>query len=187
MDPEGRQTAFHIVNTAGERELADIFFSFGEERKARLIARKIVQARKVCPIRTTDELARIVTSAIPPGERARRKIHPATKVFMALRIAVNRELEILAPFIRTAAGLLTPGGRICIISFHSLEDRIVKRTFAELESACECPPGLPVCVCGKVAQLKVLTRKPIRPSQAEVEKNPMARSARLRVAEKLQN
>lgn len=184
LDREGTQTAADIVNGANERELASIFRKYGEEKRAGRIARAIVAHRSQAPIETTDALARIVEQAAGPHRGARR-IHPATKVFQALRIAVNRELEGLGEAIAAAVDALAPGGRIAVISFHSLEDRIVKNTFRDLTTRCVCPKESPVCVCGRPGKLSVLTKKPVVPGAEEISQNPRARSARLRVAERL--
>lgn len=185
MNPQESQSAAAIVNTAGTDRLARIFKDLGEERWAGRIARKIGERRRTEAIATTGQLADVVRSAIPRKDAAKRKIDPATKVFMALRIAVNRELEVLDMFLDEAVAHLAPGGRICVISFHSLEDRMVKQRFNRFARGCECPPGFPVCTCGKQPELKVLTRKVCKPSEAEINNNPMSRSARLRAAEKL--
>ncbi|MBS3808761.1 MAG: 16S rRNA (cytosine(1402)-N(4))-methyltransferase RsmH [Desulfobacterales bacterium] len=186
MDTQNTETAADIVNKAGVKRLTRIFKDLGEERWAGRISKKIGEKRKTSPIETTGQLAEIIRGAIPGKEAARRRIHPATKAFMALRIEVNRELEALDSFLNDAVEHLKPGGRICVISFHSLEDRIVKHRFNEFARGCECPRDFPVCVCGKKPVLRVLTRKIRRPSQEETLENPMSRSARLRAAEKLQ-
>jgi 16S rRNA (cytosine1402-N4)-methyltransferase len=178
-DPDAPVTAADLVNKLSEAELAEIIRRYGEEPRARRIAREIVRAR---PITTTDELARVVARAVGP---ARGRIHPATRTFMALRIAVNRELENLSRGLEGAVKVLGRGGRIAVISFHSLEDRIVKEFFRRESRDCICPPGLPVCVCGHRAILREVTRRPVTPDAAEVETNPRARSAKLRVAEKV--
>lgn len=185
MDAAGETTARDLVNRSSAANLADIFFRYGEERWAKRIAKRIVEARKHAPIGTSKQLADIVCAAVPRRPGPRRKIHPATRVFMALRIAVNRELERLETFLQTAPDLLNPGGRLCALSFHSLEDRIVKRRLKALEKGCTCPPQLPQCVCRKKPVMRLLTKKPLRPSPEEVDRNPMARSTRLRAAEKL--
>jgi len=179
FDPCQALTAHDLVNEWDQRALADVIFRYGEEPKARAIARAIVAAR---PIQTTLELAEVIEAAV--GGR-RGKIHPATRTFQALRIAVNQELEQLERGLSAAVGLLKPGGRLVVISFHSLEDRLVKTFFRRESQDCICPPDLPVCRCAHVATLRVVTRKPIRPSDEEVRANPRARSARLRVAERL--
>lgn len=175
FDPRHGPSAADLVNGLPESELADIIYRYGEERRARRIARAIVEAR---PLRTTGELAHLVSRVV----KRSRGIHPATRTFQALRIAVNRELENLERALPAAVDLLAAGGILAVISFHSLEDRIVKRFFVEQAAGCVCPPELPVCTCGRVPRLRILTRKPIRPNAAEVERNPRSRSARLRVA-----
>jgi 16S rRNA (cytosine1402-N4)-methyltransferase len=185
MDASCGITAADIVNNDTEENLERIFKSYGEERWARRIARRIVALRAGQKIETSKELADIVCDAIPKQSMHKRRKHPATKVFMALRIAVNNELEILESFIAGAVDLLNPGGRICFLSFHSLEDRIVKRQFRELEGKCICPPDFPKCVCDQKQIVRILTRKVVRPTEEEVSINPMARSASLRVAEKM--
>jgi len=179
FDPAQATTAGDLVNGLSETDLADLLWRFGEEPRARQVARRIVLAR---PLATTTELAQTVGGAA--SQRGSR-IHPATRVFQALRIAVNGELEALQEGLRLALGLLAPGGRIAVIAFHSLEDRIVKEYFRRESRDCLCPPGQPVCTCGHRASLRILTRKPVRPEEGEVQANPRARSARLRVAERL--
>ncbi len=188
MDPgAGGLTASEIVNTWEEQELADLFYRFGEERMSRRIARRVVQER---PLSTTWDLARAVEQAVG-GVRGRSHIHPATRVFLALRIRINGELDSLDAGIPQAHSLLgpgtdaKPGGRLAIISFHSLEDRMVKQYFQRESTGCICPPVLPVCRCGHVATLKLINRKGIRPSEDEIARNPRARSATLRVAERI--
>ena len=185
MDVEKGPTAEEIVNAQSETQLHRLFRQYGEEPRSRNIARRIVAMREKTRIRTSQQLAEVVISALPAKARRGRKIHPATRTFMALRIAVNRELEHLETFLKFAIDCLNPGGRLCVLSFHSLEDRIVKRRFRHLASNCSCPPGFPVCVCGRQAAVKLVTRKVQRPSQQEVESNPMSRSTRMRVVEKL--
>jgi 16S rRNA (cytosine1402-N4)-methyltransferase len=180
MGPSGR-TAADIVATASVDELTRIFRVYGEERMAAKIARGIVAERTRGPIQTTRQLARIVA-----GEKgSREKIDPATRVFQALRIEVNQELVALGRFLAAAVARLKPGGRLAVISYHSLEDRIVKDAFRRDSGVCSCPPKLPTCICGARAALRLLTRRPIRPGEAELRRNPRSRSARLRVAEKL--
>jgi len=184
MDTRSDVSAQELVNELDEPVLRRLFQRYGEEPWSKQIARRIVLERKQQPIHSSRQLADIVSQAVP---RARWKpgFHPATRIFMALRIVVNKELERLEQFLETAADFLRPGGRICVLSFHSLEDRIVKHRFRALENPCTCPPDLPVCACGKQPTLKVLTRKAQRPSAEEVMINPMARSTKLRAAEKL--
>ena len=180
MGRSGRSAA-DIVATASVEELTRIFRDFGEERMAAKIARGIVAERTRGPIQTTRQLARIVAGA----KGTREKIDPATRVFQALRIEVNQELVALARFLAAASARLNQGGRLAVISYHSLEDRIVKDVFRRESGVCLCPPKLPACVCGARTALKVLTRRPIRPGEAEIARNPRSRSARLRVAEKV--
>jgi 16S rRNA (cytosine1402-N4)-methyltransferase len=186
MDPSsGGETAEEIVNTWDETSLANLFYELGEERQSRRIAKAIVAAR---PLRTTWELARSVEQAVG-GTRRQTHIHPATKVFLALRLRVNGELDTLIAVLPLACSLLGSGnlhgGRLAVISFHSLEDRIVKQYMRRESTGCICPPEVPVCACGHTATLRELTRKAILPSEAEVAANPRARSAVLRVAERL--
>lgn len=183
MDRRTSQTAADLVNTLPRQELARILREYGEEKRAAAIAKAIERARGRGPITSTMQLAAVVSSVFPPYPP--RRIHPATLTFQALRIAVNDELGALREGVDGMIRLLRPGGRIAVIAFHSLEDRIVKQTFAEHAKACVCPPKLPVCRCGKTADLAVVTKRPIVPSESEVAANPAARSAKLRVAEKL--
>jgi 16S rRNA (cytosine1402-N4)-methyltransferase len=180
MDPSADVTAAGIVNEADERDLATIFRRYGEERYARQIARAIVRRRKEQRFERTGDLVETVRAAIPAPARFGDG-HPAKRVFQALRIAVNDELGSLETALPAAFRMLRPGGRIAVISFHSLEDRIVKRFMRDLERGCECPPDFPVCVCGKEPQLRVLSRKAVRPSARELAANPRSASARLRV------
>ncbi len=183
MDASAPRSARDVVNEADERELADIFRRYGEERFSRQIARAIVRRRAKQPFERTGDLVEVVRSAIPAPRRFGDG-HPAKRVFQALRIVVNEELESLEQALPAAVQLLRPGGRIAVISFHSLEDRIVKRFFAAQARGCTCPPDLPICVCGKEPSLRLATRKAIRPSPSETAENPRASSARLRVAVK---
>ena len=182
MDQTAPLTAREVVNAWSQEELRRILYDFGEERCAPAIARAIVKRRADRPIETTGELVEIIKSAMPPAA-LREKQHPAKRSFQAVRIAVNGELDALPPMLRAAVDKLRPGGRLAVITFHSLEDRIVKRTLRELAQGCTCPPGFPVCVCGKKPVVRL--GKPLTPTAAEVEENPRARSARLRTAEKL--
>jgi 16S rRNA (cytosine1402-N4)-methyltransferase len=184
MDPSADVTAAGIVNEAAERDLATIFKRYGEERYARQIARAIVRRRKEQPFERTSDLVETIKAAIPAPARFGDG-HPAKRVFQALRIAVNDELGSLEAALPPAFSMLRPGGRLAVISFHSLEDRIVKRFMRDLERGCECPPDFPVCVCGKEPQLRSLSRKAIRPSTRETAVNPRASSARLRVGVKV--
>ncbi|HEY1315612.1 MAG TPA: 16S rRNA (cytosine(1402)-N(4))-methyltransferase RsmH [Gaiella sp.] len=181
MDPSSEPTAAAIVNTWDERELVSIFRRYGEERYAAPIARAIARRREDVPFTRTAELVDVIKLAIPTPARFGEG-HPAKRVFQALRIAVNDELASLEAALPAALEMLRPGGRLAVISFHSLEDRIVKRFVAEQAKGCTCPPDFPVCVCGKEPTLRPLTRKPVRPDRAELEANPRAGSARLRVA-----
>ena len=184
MDPSSEPTAAEIVNTWSEHELATCFRRFGEERYAARIARAIVQRRDQRPFARTGELVDVIKAAIPTPARFGEG-HPAKRVFQALRIAVNDELGQLEAALPAALAMLRPGGRLAVISFHSLEDRIVKRFLAARAKGCTCPPELPVCVCGREPELRVLTRKLVRPSHEELDRNPRAASARLRAAVKL--
>ena len=185
MDIQSRQTAEKLVNNLSQQELQKLFREYGEERRAKQIAKNIVRIRRREEIRTSKQLAQIIIDSIPAKAASRQKIHPATRVFMALRIAVNRELERLETFLEHAVDLLNPGGRLCVLSFHSLEDRIVKQRFKALEKGCTCAPQLPQCVCGQEPQLRILTKRVARPTEEEIAANPMARSTRLRAAEKI--
>ncbi|MHB1127121.1 MAG: 16S rRNA (cytosine(1402)-N(4))-methyltransferase RsmH [Bacillota bacterium] len=184
MDPGQQRTAAELVNTATEGELSRILWEYGEERWARRIAEFIVQGRQRTPLRTTGELVEIIKNAIPA--RARRSgPHPAKRTFQALRIAVNLELDNLHEGLKQAVAALRPGGRICVIAFHSLEDRIVKQTFKNMSQGCKCPPAMPECRCGVMPVLRVITKRPVTASTEELETNPRSRSALLRVGEKL--
>jgi len=184
MDPTTGATAAELLNQLPESEIARIIFEFGEERHSRRIARRIVESREQGkPITTTKELAELVQRAL--GGRKWNQIHPATRTFQGLRIAVNRELEGLAQFVESAIDLLEPGGQFVVISFHSLEDRIIKRELRRLSGHCQCPPRLPVCSCGARAAVEILTRRPVTPDAKEVDENPRARSAKLRACRKL--
>jgi 16S rRNA (cytosine1402-N4)-methyltransferase len=185
MDPTNGATAADLLQQLPESEIARIIFEFGEERHSRRIARRIVERREQGqPITTTTELADLVRLAA--GGHKRNQIHPATRTFQALRIAVNHELEGLGKFVESAIDLLIPGGRFVGISFHSLEDRILKRELKRLSGHCECPPRLPVCSCGARKAVEVLTRRPVIPGPVEVDENPRARSAKLRACRKLE-
>lgn len=184
MDRDNPLDAATIVNTYPEEELRNMIREYGEERWAARIASFIAEARSRNRIETTGQLAEIIKAAIPA--RARRSgPHPAKRTFQALRIAVNDELGALKDAVESAVSLLRPGGRLAIITFHSLEDRIVKTEFQRRENPCECPPSFPACICGKKPELRILTRKPVLPSAEEVGRNPRSRSAKLRVAMKL--
>ena len=184
MDRSAYLTAREVVNGWSYEELRRILFEYGEERYAPAIARRIVQTREQRPIETTLELVEVIKSAMPPAA-LREKQHPAKRSFQAIRIAVNGELDALPPMLEAATEHLKPGGRLAVISFHSLEDRIVKKTMQELATGCTCPPEFPVCVCGKKPKLRLVSRKPIVSGEEELAHNPRARSAKLRVAEKV--
>ncbi len=183
MDKQAALTAREVVNEWSAEELRRILFEYGEERYAPAIAKAIVRAREAAPIETTLELVDIIKSAMPAAA-LREKQHPAKRSFQAVRIAVNGELDALPPMLSSAVEALNPGGRLAVITFHSLEDRIVKRTMQDLAKGCTCPREFPVCVCGNRPKVKILTRKPIISGEAELEENSRARSAKLRVAEK---
>ena len=185
MDADYPVTAADIVNNRSEDELNRIFRDYGEEKWARQIARVICDRRKSAPIETTSQLVSIIDASIPKKFREKDGSHPARRTFQALRIAVNDELDPLGDAVEMLADMLKPGGRLCIITFHSLEDRIVKNAFRSLANPCTCPPGIPVCVCGKKPTVRLITRKPITASPEELAENPRARSASLRVLEKL--
>jgi len=185
MDQSQKLSAREILNYWSEKKLRQIFQNLGESPFAARIARQIIKERQSREIRTTSQLVEIVKSATPPAWRHSRQKHFATNIFRALRMTVNAELENLSKAIPDFVEVLAPGGRLVIISFHSLEDRIVKNTFRQLANPCICSPKSPVCTCGRKPQIKILTKKPILPSPAEVAKNPKARSAKLRVAEKI--
>lgn len=183
MDESAPLTAREVVNSWSGEELRRILFDYGEERYAPQIARAIVRAREAAPVETTWELVDIIKSAMPPAA-LREKQHPAKRSFQAIRIAVNGELDALEPMLNAAVEGLCPGGRLAVITFHSLEDRIVKKTMQTLAKGCTCPPEFPVCVCGNKPKIKLITRKPIVSGPVELNENPRARSAKLRVAEK---
>lgn len=183
MNREQAFSAMDLVNTWEEESIAGILYRYGEERYSRRIARAIVEARKQRTIETTLQLVEIIRGSVPA--RYSRETHPARRSFQAIRIAVNGELDALMETLPQAVDVLKPGGRLCIITFHSLEDRIVKQFFQEQARECICPPGMPVCTCNHQARLKLITRKPIVSGPAELENNPRARSAKLRVAERI--
>jgi 16S rRNA (cytosine1402-N4)-methyltransferase len=184
MDVRNPLTARTVVNEYSEGEIRRILFEYGEERFSSRIASNIVREREKAPIETTGELVEIIKRSIPAAQRDGGH-HPAKRSFQALRIEVNAELDVIAPAIRSAVNLLQKGGRLAIITFHSLEDRIVKQTFAELAEGCTCPKSFPICVCGNKPKVKIITRKPILPDAEELEINPRSHSAKLRIAEKL--
>ena len=183
MDTSAPLSAYEVVNTWSQEELRRILYEYGEERYAPAIAKAIVRARETAPVNTTLELVEIIRGAMPPAA-LREKQHPAKRSFQAIRIAVNGELDALPPMLEAAVDGLNPGGRLAVITFHSLEDRIVKRTLADLAKGCTCPPEFPVCVCGRKPRVRLVNRKPITADGAELADNPRARSAKLRVAEK---
>jgi 16S rRNA (cytosine1402-N4)-methyltransferase len=185
FDTDRGVPASELLATLDTDELTALFRRYGEEPKASRIARAIVADRRTAPVATAEELAALVERVAPPNPRQPRRNHPATRVFQALRIAVNEELEALQEGLAAALDLLRPGGRLVVLSYHSLEDRIVKRFFAAERRGCVCPPELPVCVCGRNPRLRLVTRPSLTPTPAEVEANPRARSARLRAAERL--
>ena len=184
MDRTSALDAHQVVNRWPYEELRRILYEYGEERYAPAIAKGICRARETAPIETTLQLVDVIKSAMPP-QALREKQHPAKRSFQAIRIAVNGELDALPPMLNAAAEHLNAGGRLAVISFHSLEDRIIKKTMQELATGCTCPPNFPVCVCGKTPKMKLISRKPITPGDGELTENPRARSAKLRVAEKL--
>ena len=184
MDNTKPFSAYNVVNEYSFEELKKIIYDYGEERFAPKIASAIVAKRQISPIETTGELVDIIKGAMPSAA-LNGGHHPAKRTFQAIRIEVNGELAVIEPAIRNAADIMREGGRIAIITFHSLEDRIVKQTFADMASGCTCPKDFPICVCGKKPDVKVISRKPILPSKEELEVNPRSRSAKLRVAEKL--
>ena len=187
MDRSASLTARDVVNTYSEAELARTLRDWGEERFASRIARKICEIRENTPIETTTELAAAVSEAIPAGARQREAQNPARRTFQAVRIEVNGELSAIEPSLRAAAERMNPGGRLAVITFHSLEDRIVKDVFRSLSTGCTCPPEFPVCVCGKKPVLKLLSKKPETPGEEELKINPRSRSAKLRTAEKTED
>ena len=185
FDPSRGVPASELLASLDTAELTALFRRYGEEPKAPRIARAIVDARHVAPIATAEELAALVERVLPPNPRQPRRTHPATRVFQALRIAVNEELDALQAGLASALDLLRPGGRLVVLSYHSLEDRIVKRFFQAERRGCICPPELPVCVCGRNPRLRLVTSPSLTPTDAEIAINPRARSARLRAAERL--
>lgn len=184
MNPTDPVNAKDIVNSYSEEALANIIFKYGEEKFSRRIASAIVRQRKLKPIESTLELANIIAEAIPVKFREKGS-NPAKRTFQAIRIEVNHELDIIVPTVKAIAQALKPGGRMAIITFHSLEDRLVKQTMNELSKGCICPPELPVCVCGKKPIIKLITKKPLLPSEKELSENKRSHSAKLRIAEKI--
>lgn len=184
MDPSLQFTAYDLINEMDMNELVYILKTYGEEKFAKNISRAILKNRKNKPIQTSSELAALISNSIPRKFHPKRR-HPATKSFQALRIAINNELDNLKIFIEKSVSLLKPKGRLVIISFHSLEDRIVKKLFKKMDSPCICPPDLPMCSCGKKAELKIISKNPITPSEREIADNPRSRSSKMRIGEKL--
>ena len=184
MDKDDVLTAGEVVNTWPQGELRRILYDYGEERYAPQIAAAICRAREKAPVETTLELVDIIRSAMP-AQALREKQHPAKRSFQAIRIAVNDELGAVSRMMQAAVGRLNPGGRLAVITFHSLEDRIVKNVFQDAAKGCTCPPSFPVCVCGRKPKIRILTKKPIIATREEVEENPRSRSAKLRVAERV--
>ncbi len=184
MDRRNQLDAYTVVNLYPEDKIRKIIYDYGEDRFAPKIAAAIVRRREIKPIETTGELVDVIKSAIPAAAREGGH-HPAKRTFQAIRIEVNGELSVIQPAIEAASDLLAPGGRIAIITFHSLEDRIVKQSYVKLAEGCTCPPRIPVCVCGNKPKVKIISKKPILPTDMEIEQNPRSRSAKLRVAEKL--
>lgn len=184
MDRRNQLDAYTVVNLYPEDRIRKIIYDYGEDRFAPRIASAIVRRREIKPIETTGELVDVIKSAIPAAAREGGH-HPAKRTFQAIRIEVNGELSVIQPAIESAADLLAPGGRIAIITFHSLEDRIVKQSYIKLAEGCTCPPRIPVCVCGNKPKVRIISKKPILPTDTEIEENPRSRSAKLRVAEKL--
>ncbi len=185
MDKQNPFSAYDVVNTYSESDLKRIIFDYGEEKFASSVARKIVSARQTKPIETTTELAAIIKSAIPVAAAKKEAQHPAKRTFQAIRIEVNKELDVINPAIEAAVNKLNAGGRIVIMTFHSLEDRLVKNKFLSYVKACTCPPDFPVCVCGNKSKLKIVSKKPITASPEELSKNSRSKCAKLRVAERI--
>lgn len=185
MDTDSDIKAENLINKLDEIDLEKLIRNYGEEPWARNIARNIIKTREKYEIKTSAQLAQIICDSIPKKVQYKQKIHPATRVFMALRIAVNNELEMLSVFMDKVAGLLNSKGRLCVLTFHSLEDRIVKQKIKEMEKECVCPPNFPKCVCNKIKLIRSLNKKAIAPGKEEIDINPMARSAKLRAAERM--
>jgi 16S rRNA (cytosine1402-N4)-methyltransferase len=185
MNPRSPFSAYNVVNEYDENKLKKIIWEYGEEKFAPLIAKKIVSERAKAPITTTSQLANLIKEAIPKAAAKKESQHPAKRTFQAIRIEVNHELDVIRPAIESAVSRLNKGGRIVIMTFHSLEDRIVKSMFNTYAQGCICPPDFPVCVCGNKAKLKIITKKPITASLKELEENNRSHSAKLRVAEKI--
>ena len=184
MDDRAARSAYNVINDYSADELKRLIYEYGEERFAPKIVSGIIKARETAPVKTTGELVAIIKASIPSFAR-REELSSVKRVFQAVRIEVNKELDVISPTIETAVNMMNSGGRIVIITFHSLEDRIVKQTFAKLASGCTCPKDFPVCVCGNRPKIKIITKKPILPSENELEVNSRSKSAKLRVAEKI--
>jgi 16S rRNA (cytosine1402-N4)-methyltransferase len=184
MDKDDKLTAWDVVNTYSREQLKDILYKYGEEEFAPRIADNIIRVREESPINTTGELVEIIKNSMPKKALAVGG-HPAKKTFQAIRIEVNGELEIIEPTVKSIVSLLVKGGRLSVITFHSLEDRLVKNAIADLSKGCTCPPGFPVCVCGRKPLVKAINKKPILPSEKELSENSRSKSAKLRIAEKL--
>ena len=184
MNRDDTLSAYDVINTYSQSDLRRIFYEYGEERWSSRVAEFVVAQRAKEPVETTFELVSIIKAAIPKNAR-KDGPHPAKRIFQAIRIEVNSEIAILGQAIEDFVEILAPNGRICIITFHSLEDRIVKSVFSKLKNPCTCPREFPLCMCGKVSKVEIITKKPIAPSEAELEENPRARSAKLRVAQKI--
>ena len=185
MDRSMPVSAYHVVNEYPQERIKEILYEYGEEKFAPQIARRIVEERQIAPIRTTFQLADVVRRSMPEKAIRREAQHPAKRTFQAIRIEVNHELDVITPAITAAEQHLNPGGRIVIITFHSLEDRIVKNAFADLSRGCTCPPDFPVCVCGNKPKVRLVNRKPILPGAEELKRNSRAASAKLRICEKI--
>ncbi len=185
MNPLSPLSAYDVVNTYSESELKRIISEYGEEKFAHIIARNIVKEREIKPIETTIQLVEVIKKSIPVGAQRKEAQHPAKRTFQAIRIEVNHELDVIKPAIKTAISRLNPGGRIVIMTFHSLEDRIVKTTFNKYAQGCTCPKDFPICVCGNKPKIKMINKKPITASQEELEQNSRSKCAKLRIAEKL--
>jgi len=184
MNPDDEFTAYHLIENLSPGDLENLFRDYGEEKRAKLIARAIVMARTKKPIESSFQLAQLVESVVPPSRRSKSR-HPATLIFQALRIAVNKEIENIEIFLKKIPPLIAKGGRLVVLSYHSLEDRLVKQAMVNWESKCVCPPDFPVCACGKIPLFRRLIKKGLRASKKEIEENPRARSVMLRAAERI--
>ena len=184
MNPDAPISAYHIVNATPFEELRRIITEFGEERFANQIAKNIVRAREEKPVETTFELVELIKKSIPPKNR-QDGVHPAKRTFQAIRIAVNDELAIIEPTVKSLIAILAPGGRLCVITFHSLEDRIVKQAYQAAAKGCTCPPDFPVCICGKKPKIEIITRKPLTATEEELAENNRSHSAKLRIAQRI--